>query len=316
MDVHSKLEKLSDAATYDVCSADINSIAEPEQFIYPAKLSGGVTPLLKVLLTNACENDCLYCANRCSISSPRYTFEPDELASTFMQLKNKGKVDGLFLSSGICGKTKETTEKMIKTVEIVRLKHKFTGYIHLKILPESSIDYVRRAIQLADRVSINLEAPNQERLSLISRDKDFDKLIERIKWISDISSEEHLPAGHTTQFVVGAADETDKEILETTFKLHREYNLRRAYFSPFRPVDKTPLQGHRKTPKERKIRLYQTDFLLRDYSFSMEEIPFSEEEFEKLLDDFIQRDNEEMPVSTFFAALESIDREKKKKLFQ
>lgn len=166
-------------------------------------------------------------------------------------------------------------DEMIKTVEILRFKYRFPGYIHLKILPGASLSYVERAIELADRVSINLEAPNQERLSRISANKDFDDLLLRMKWINAITSRgKPLSSGHTTQFVVGAADETDRELLGTTWNLYQKLGLTRAYFSAFRPVEGTPLEGHSPTSPIREHRLYQADFLLRRYGFKFEELAF------------------------------------------
>ncbi|MDI6688868.1 MAG: hypothetical protein QME54_00305 [Actinomycetota bacterium] len=136
-------------------------------------------------------------------------------------------------------------KKMIKTAEILRLKHKFGGYIHLKILPGASFDYVQRAVELASRVSVNLEAPSKGRLLKITSSKDFENdLLLRMKWVKSLTSRENfLPAGQTTQFVVGAADESDREILETTDYLYREVNLTRAYFSAFQPLKDTPLEA-------------------------------------------------------------------------
>ncbi|MEW6189466.1 MAG: putative DNA modification/repair radical SAM protein, partial [Actinomycetota bacterium] len=245
----------------------------------PAVLPDGRNVLLlKVLMTNACENDCFYCANRCSRDFPRLSFRPEELAELFMSLYHNRRVQGLFLSSAISRGSAATMEKMIKTAEILRLKHKFGGYIHLKILPGASFDYVQRAVELASRVSVNLEAPSKGRLLKITSSKDFENdLLLRMKWVKSLTSQENfLPAGQTTQFVVGAADESDREILETTDYLYREVNLTRAYFSAFQPLKDTPLEEHPPTPLMREHRLYQADFLLRRYGFKFNEIVFDE----------------------------------------
>jgi len=193
----------------------------------------------------------------------------------------RGQVEGLFLSSGVCGHSGQTMDRMIATVEIIRQRLSFPGYVHLKILPGATQAHVERAMQLADRVSVNLEAPNPTRLNLIAPGKDFaNALLEPMRWVQRLREESGgrlAPAGHTTQFVVGAAGEPDREILATTDLLYRELGLTRAYFSAFQPVPDTPLESHPSTPLWREHRLYQSDWLLRKYGFAFEELIFDEE---------------------------------------
>ncbi|MCX8066613.1 MAG: radical SAM protein [Anaerolineae bacterium] len=246
--------------------------------IYYAALPGGRrVPILKTLLTSACERDCLYCAFRAGRDAPRATFNPDELARLFLQLHERGLVEGIFLSSAILGSGPQTQDRLIATAEILRRRYNFHGYIHLKIMPGAERDQVEAAMRLADRVSVNLEAPSSRRLALLAPHKEFrDELFLRLRWIAEIRREMtgRRPSA-TTQFVVGAAGESDLELLHATAFLYRHLGLARAYYEGFRPVPATPLEALPPTPRIRERRLYQASFLLRDYGFSVEELPFS-----------------------------------------
>ncbi|MFQ6100354.1 MAG: radical SAM protein [Anaerolineae bacterium] len=245
--------------------------------IHNAVMPGGKRiALLKTLLTSACERDCAYCAFRQGRDFRRATFTPDELACLFMQLHQKGIAEGIFLSSGVAGGGPRTQDRLIATAELLRNCYDFQGYVHLKIMPGAEREQVLAAMRLADRVSVNLEAPNTERLARLAPHKAFaEELLQRLRWIEEIRRE--MPGrwpSSTTQFVVGAADESDVELLTTTEFLHRQVGLARAYFSGFAPVPDTPLQHHSPTPPLREHRLYQSSFLLRDYGFTVEELPF------------------------------------------
>jgi putative DNA modification/repair radical SAM protein len=278
MEIENKLETLSAAARFDVCgySGSRPVGQSPFRFIHKAVLpGGGCVSLFKVLLTNICTNDCAYCVNQVDRDCPRATFQPKELARTFMQLHERRLVQGLFLSSGIAGNASRTMEKMITAVEILRQQYEFKGYIHLKILPGASFDCVEAGCRLASRVSVNMEAPTAHHLARLSSKKNiYQGIIEPMRWVKKIiaSNEMLVPSGQTTQFVVGAADETDRHLLDTTEALYRELGLRRVYFSAFNPVGGTPLEDHYPTPPIREHRLYQTDWLLRVYGFSMQEV--------------------------------------------
>jgi len=278
MEIENKLETLSAAARFDVCGYSGPRTVQPSpfRFIYKAALpGGGCASLFKVLLTNVCTNDCAYCVNQVGRDCPRATFQPEELARTFMQLYEKRLVQGLFLSSGIAGNASRTMEKMITAVEILRQQYEFKGYIHLKILPGASFDCVEAGCKLASRVSVNMEAPTAHHLARLSSRKNiYQGIIEPMRWVKKImaSNEMLVPSGQTTQFVVGAADETDRHLLDTTEALYRELGLRRVYFSAFNPVGGTPLEDHLPTPPTREHRLYQTDWLLRVYGFPLQEV--------------------------------------------
>lgn len=245
--------------------------------IHHAVMPGGKRiALLKTLLTSACERDCAYCAFRQGRDFRRATFSPDELARLFMQLHQKGIAEGLFLSSGVAGGGPRTEDRLIAAAELLRRRYGFQGYIHLKIMPGAERDQIAAAMRLADRVSVNLEAPNTERLKFLAPHKAFaEELLQRLRWIEEIRRE--MPGrrpSSTTQFVVGAAGESDLELLTTTEFLHRQAGLARAYFMAFTPVPDTPLENHPPTPPLREHRLYQSSFLLRDYGFTVEELPF------------------------------------------
>lgn len=252
-------------------------VDEISRCIHNAVMPGGKrVALLKTLLTSACERDCHYCAFRQGRDFPRATFAPDELARLFMQMHQSGMADGVFLSSAIAGGGPNTEDRLIGTAELLRRRYDFRGYIHLKIMPGTERDQIETAMRLADRISVNLEAPNTQRLNSLAPHKVFkDELLKRLQWIDEIRRDEPGPwPSSTTQFVVGAGDETDVELLTTTEFLHRQAGLARTYFMAFTPVPDTPLEHHAATPPQREHRLYQASFLLRDYGFTAEEFPF------------------------------------------
>jgi predicted DNA-binding helix-hairpin-helix protein len=285
MDLVSKIETLGESAQYDLCNACGAATRKRDdigRWIYPAALPDGRrVRLLKVLLTNVCDKNCYYCGIRASRDVPRTAFTPEELAAAFDRLHRADLVDGLFLSSGMYTGPSATMDRMIACVELVRLRYGFTGYVHMKMLPGASEAHIERTLQLAQRVSVNLEAPNAERLSAIAPRKSFfEELAEPMriaKRLVDASGGRLAPAGQTTQFVVGAAGEPDREILDTTARLYGELGLKRAYFSAFQPVRGTPLDGREPTPAWREHRLYQADWLLRFYGFRFEDLVFDAE---------------------------------------
>ncbi len=281
MDVSQKLQIVAASAKFDICGYDAArsmqlANRDPHRFIYRATLpGGGCMSLFKVLQTNVCTNDCAYCVNQVGRDRPRAYFQPHELASLFMELHRKRLVRGLFLSSGVAGSPSRTMQEMIDTVEILRQRHEFKGYVHLKMMPGAGYDCIEAACRVANRVSINMEAPTAHHLARLSSRKNlYDGIVERMRWAKQVMSanEGLVPSGQTTQFVVGAAGETDRDILRTTGALYREIGLRRVYFSAFQPVIDSPLEGRSPTPPMREHRLYQADWLLRIYGFSSHEL--------------------------------------------
>lgn len=254
--------------------------------VFRAVMPGGKTiPLLKTLLTSACERNCYYCPFRAGRNYRRATFKPEEMATTFMDMHRADMVEGLFLSSGIIKGGASTQDKILDTADILRNKHGFRGYVHLKIMPGAERAQVERAMQLADRLSVNLEAPNTRRLQQLAPMKQFfEELLRPLQWVEEIRREQPRHLGWNgrwpstvTQFVVGAVGESDLELLTTAERLYKQLRLRRTYFSAFRPIADTPLEDGVPTDPLREHRLYQASFLLRDYDFEMEEMPFAED---------------------------------------
>jgi predicted DNA-binding helix-hairpin-helix protein len=253
-------------------------------FIHPAQLPNGKQiKLLKTLLTSACERDCYYCPFRAGRDFRRATFKPQEFAELFMKLNQANAAEGIFLSSGIAAGGANTQNKILDTAEILRNKFGYRGYMHLKIMPGAEKGQVERLMQLADRVSINLEAPNTERLSRLAPGKTFiEELFRPLRWVEEIRQTQPAYRGWNgrwpstvTQFVAGGSDESDLELLTTTDWLMKNVRLKRAYFSAFHPIPDTPMENKPAVDPLREHRLYQASFLLRDYGFELEEMPFT-----------------------------------------
>ncbi len=238
----------------------------------------GKVPILKTMVTTACEKNCFYCPFRAGRGqTQRTTFKPDELAQTFDDIQRAKLVDGLFLSSGIIKGGVATQDKMLDTIEIIRKKYQYRGYVHLKIMPGADQDQIYRAMQLADRVSINLEGPTKERLGSLAPKKDFSwEILNRLQWAGEMKKQnphERL-ASLVTQFVVGAVGDTDLELLSMSEQLYRQTGLKRAYYSAFSPIEATPFENVEKVDPIRSFRLYQSSYLLRDYNWELEDMPF------------------------------------------
>ncbi len=315
MDFDEKLQVLVSDAIFEceggksVSARAVQQVKEQmlQESVYHAKVAGGTMPLLKTLLTNACIKNCHYCPIADYCDHRVVSFKPYEMARLFMAMHKSGLVNGLFLSSGIV-RDPDTTQEMInETAKILRTKYGFLGYIHLKIMPGASLEAIKDAARWANRISVNAEAPNEHRLKQIAPDKSFQKEMlptlegishvitqKRLEWLErkgkvqrtgkgwladlDELAEVHLlpVLSSTTQFVVGAAGESDKELLQTTIQFYRQFNLGRAYFSAFRPICGTKLENAPAQMPIREHRLYQADFLLRRYGFELDQLPFDE----------------------------------------
>lgn len=283
MDIQQKLDVLGAAAQADLACG---SCGEGQQrtrddvgrWIYPAVRPDGKTvKMLKILQTNACEKDCFYCPTRRGRNIERTTFKPDELAETFDQIHRANLAEAIFISSGVVGGGTRTMDRMLATAELLRRKYEFRGYLHLKLMPGAESAAIEKALQLADRVSVNLEAPSSEYLSKLSSTKRYtEELLAPLQAAKKLI--DNVPALRektmTTQFVVGAAGESDREIVSRTAQLYHDLKLARIYFSAFQPIPDTPLDGHAPTPLVREHRLYQTDFLLRKYNFTFDDLIF------------------------------------------
>ena len=243
--------------------------------VYRASMPNGkYINLMRVMFTDFCKMDCAFCPNSHWVPRKRYAFKVDELARAFMELHSRHAVDGLFLSSGVAGTGSKTTERLVKVVEIIRQKYGFKGYIHMKAMPGTEQQYVEAAYRLGTRLSINIETPTAEMMGRLSAMKDLERdILAPMSWIDKLTrSETNGAIGQATQLVVGAADESDLDIFKRIDQLYGDWNLKRVYYTAFRPVRYTPLEEHPPTPMGREHRLYQMDWLKRIYRFSNEQL--------------------------------------------
>jgi predicted DNA-binding helix-hairpin-helix protein len=252
---------------------------------YSTLPGGKKIPILKTLLSSACERNCNYCACRAGRNFQREILTPEELADIFMLMYQKKYVQGIFLSSGIYRGAIYTQDQLIKTAEILRYKYQYQDYLHLKIMPGAEYDQVLQGMKLADRVSTNLEGANPKRLYDLAPMKDFhSELLAPLRWVEDIRQNKSPSMtwdgrwpSTCTQFVVGGTDENDIELLQISELLYKRLNLARTYYSAFSPVPDTPLENRAPESMWRRYRLFQASFLLRDYPFQMEDMPFMQD---------------------------------------
>ncbi|HMH54553.1 MAG TPA: radical SAM protein [Candidatus Acidoferrum sp.] len=235
---------------------------------------GGSTTLMRIMQTNACSLSCGYCPTFCGGKVKRATLSPEEAATTFMEAHRAGLVNGLFLTSGVPGRPVKATDRMLATVEILRRRERFDGYVHVKLLPGAEDAQVEAAARWADRISVNLEAPTDAHVHALAKEKHLTgDLLPKLELAGRLLRERRA-AGTTTQFMVGAAGELDREILGLVARLESRRLLHHAHFSAFQPVVGTPMEGREATPAARELRLYQAEHLLRQYGFSWDELPF------------------------------------------
>jgi predicted DNA-binding helix-hairpin-helix protein len=289
-DTGRKLEILSDDAKYDLACAcgtnreDTRRRGGDGRWIYPVALpNGGTSVLFKTLISNVCANDCKYCPLRQERDIRRCTLNPEETAAVFLDYFRQRKVFGLFLSSGVVGSPDATMERLNATARLLRGRHQFRGYIHLKVIPGASAAAVEEAVSLADAVSLNIETPGEKHLARLSSRKDYLRdIIEPIKHISRLTARgaRFERVKQTTQFIVGPAGESDAEIVKYMWGLYDRLKLHRIYFSAYQKG-----LGDASLPVEqgggaagdillREHRLYQVDFLMRKYGFKDTDIPF------------------------------------------
>jgi predicted DNA-binding helix-hairpin-helix protein len=285
-DTMTKLAQMGDATIFEPAGDQPQQERRPAAYqsrslaecITNVSTPKGKLPILKAMVTTACERNCYYCPFRAGRSKmKRLTFTPDELASGLDSLQRAGQVQGMFLSSGIIKGSVTTQDKIIDTAEIVRKRYGYQGYLHLKVMPGIEYGQLYRLMQLANRVSVNLEGPTQERLNALAPKKDFQRELLSMLQLAEQIRREHPHqklAGTVTQFVVGAVGDTDQELLSLSSRLYRQYGLTRAYYSGFSPVIQTPFENLPPTDPLREHRLYQASFLLRDYGWRVEDLPF------------------------------------------
>ena len=296
MELEEKLAILADSAKYDVACTSSGSDrggragsignCQAPGCCHTFTADGRCVSLLKVLYTNICAYDCRYCVNRRSNDLPRAAFTPRELAELTIQFYRRNYIEGLFLSSAVLVSPDYTMEQMILALTLLREEYRFRGYIHAKAIPGSSPELVRRLGLLADRLSVNIELPSEASLGLLAPDKSRAAILRPMGQIaaSAAQSRQELalyrhaprfaPAGQSTQMIVGATPESDRQILHLTQGLYRKYSLKRVFFSAYIPVveDSRLPALYTPPPLLREHRLYQADWMLRYYHFSAEEI--------------------------------------------
>ncbi len=305
LDLEGKIEILSASAVEDAepTSAPVPLRPTDAPGVVRVRTPGGFVPLMRLMVTNACSLRCRYCATRCGRKLRRTVVTPEEIARSFLDLHRQGKATGLFLTSGIPGRAVAAQDRLLAAAEVLRERHGYRGYLHLKLMPGAEPAQIERAVALASRVSINLEAPTRAALATLAPDKGLDRdllpaLVAAGRLARDIrlaraeaargASAAALarlrdperrdpggaPSGVTTQFVVGAAGERDRDTLGLVVRLARQGLLHHAHFSPFVPVRDTPMEGDAPAPESRALRLYQSERLLREYGFAFDELPF------------------------------------------
>lgn len=294
MDTQQKLEVLSQEAQYDLSCAcgskdqDRRVRGRDGMWVYPASLPrGGKSIMLKTLMSNVCTNDCRYCPLRDEQDIRRCSLSPEDVAGIFMDYVRRGGIHGLFLTSGVMGSADFTMDRLIAAAQLLRRKHAYRGYIHLKVMPGASDGAIESALAVASAVSLNVEAPTAAAFGRLSGRKDFERDIVRpIKLISRLTGRgmKHHSVKQTTQFIVGAADEKDSQIAEATFGLYRRLGLERVYFTAYQRglghpslPGETPAAADPRDMLTREHRLYQMDFLLRKYRWGLADLSFGED---------------------------------------
>lgn len=269
MDVLEKAKILTNSGNMDSCGPKMCKIdVEPGLGgIYHAKANHQTCRLFKTLMDNKCAHDCHYCSNSSNCKNKKVSYEPKELVDLFSHLNKNLAVDGLFLSSGVSGNADRSTEKMIEAVKMLRVDRGFKGYIHLKVLPGVSRDLVKQGSLYANRMSINIEAPSSGQLNEISSCKDYKiDILRRQAWVKSLG----LSGGQSTQMIL-TQNSTDKDVLRMVDWEYDKMKLRRVYYSSFKPVKGTIMQNVKEQPLFREQKLYNIDFLVRDYNYKFKE---------------------------------------------
>ena len=295
--VLNKLKILAESAKYDVSCSSSGTVRSNRAGMLGNTVGGvGIChsfaedgrciSLLKVMLTNYCIYDCAYCINRRSNDLPRATLSVSELVDLTIEFYRRNYIEGLFLSSGVVRNPDYTMERLVRVAKDLRLVHRFNGYIHLKSIPGASRELVNEAGLYADRLSVNIEIPREENLKLLAPEKDHQSVFAPMRYIQQgvlESNEERrrfrhaprfAPAGQSTQMIVGATSETDKDILQLSSALYQRPTMRRVYYSGYISVNTYDprLPALKQPPLVRENRLYQADWLLRYYHFTVDEI--------------------------------------------
>ena len=294
MTTQEKLQILADSAKYDASCSSSGSTrsnknglgnAAENGICHSFSADGRCISLLKILMTNCCIFDCKYCINRRSNDIKRAIFTPEEVCEITINFYKRNYIEGLFLSSGIIKSPDYTMELLIKTITLLRYKYKFNGYIHAKAIPGASEILVKRLGSLVDRMSTNIELPSDTSLKLLAPNKHSQDITTIMKTIKTNTNKTFAPAGQSTQMIIGATKETDKEIMNKSNSLYQSFHLKRVFYSAYIPVNKDAnLPAITTPPLIRENRLYQSDWLLRFYKFSVSELFDKAENLNTLLD--------------------------------
>ena len=321
MEVLEKLKILADSAKYDVSCSSSGSKrknmpgglgnAENAGICHSWGADGRCISLLKILMTNFCIYDCKYCINRCSNDIKRAYLTPEEIADITINFYKRNYIEGLFLSSGIIKTPNYTMERMYEAIYLIRKKYNFNGYIHTKTIPGADEEIIQKMGLLVDRMSVNIELPSSDSLKLLAPQKEKDNIVKPMKYISNTIMQNNMekskyfksfvPAGQSTQLIVGASPETDFNILSLTENLYQKYRLKRVYYSAYISINNDKnLPQLNQPPLLRENRLYQADWLLRFYGFNAKELLNEESpNFNHLLDpkaDWALRNLDKFPV--------------------
>ena len=283
MTIKEKLEILSDAAKYDAsCSSSGSTRKNSKDGIGNAAYSGichsfandgRCISLLKILMTNCCIYNCKYCINRKSNNVRRAMFTPEEICELTINFYKRNYIEGLFLSSGVIKNPDYTMEKLIETIYLLRKKYHFNGYIHAKAIPGASKYLLKKLGTLVDRLSANIELPSDSSLKLLAPDKNVNNISSIMKTVKEERGYKFVPAGQSTQMIIGASKESDYDILSKSEHLYKNYDLKRVFYSAYVPVNNDKLLPSIKMPPlVREHRLYQADWLLRFYGYNVDNL--------------------------------------------
>jgi putative DNA modification/repair radical SAM protein len=294
--IFDKLKILAESAKYDVSCASSGTQRSNKAgtigntsawgICHSFSEDGRCISLMKVMLSNNCIYDCAYCINRRSNDHPRATFTSQEISDLTIGFYRRNYIEGLFLSSGVIRNPDYTMEQMIAAIKDLRIRHRYNGYIHMKVIPGCGQELILESGRWADRLSVNMEIPTEENLKYLAPEKNYETILKPIRMITEKISENRedrrkfrkvdkfTPAGQSTQLIVGATDDNDRTVLGLASRLYRQRNLKRVYYSGYIPVNDYDrrLPALKVPPLQREHRLYQADWLLRFYGFSVDDI--------------------------------------------
>ena len=335
LSIMQKLEILTDAAKYDVActSSGVERKGDGKHMgnctkagiCHSFSSDGRCISLLKILMTNECIFDCKYCLNRKSNDVPRATFTPEEICTLTMEFYRRNYIEGLFLSSGIIQDPTFTMELLYRTIWLLRNQYHFSGYVHVKAIPGADSRLIQMTGYLADRMSVNIELPTAESLRLLAPHKTRKNILAPMRFVQQMSAENQyeiqtyrhvpkfVPAGQSTQMIIGATPESDYQILHVAESLYKKFDLKRVFYSAFIPVNEDknlPSVKEQRPPLLREHRLYQADWLLRYYHFEAGELLDEENpNFNAYLDPkcfWALRHLEEFPIEINYAAYDML----------